>query len=391
MFSHSFSKLWRWRLLCVSALFLLGVVLLAGCGGRAQNPVGASITGEDATVAGGFRRAEPGTAIDLPADHGPHPDFQTEWWYFTGNLADEGGERWGYQFTIFRRALEPEAVERASDWAGNQVYLAHFAVTDVAAGEHTAWERFSRAGADLAGAEAEPLRVWLEDWQVRETAPDTFRLSADAENYGLDLTLRALKAPVLQGQNGYSQKGPEPSNASFYYSYTRLESEGTVRRGDELVPISGLSWMDHEWSTSALGEGQIGWDWFSIQLDGGWELMAFQLRGADGTVDPFSSGSLIDPAGEATYLKADDFVIEPTDTWRSRATGAEYPGGWRLTVPDHSLSLDLEPLLPDQEMVVSTRYWEGAVAVRGERNGEPVQGYGYVELTGYSGSMEGRF
>ena len=251
-------------------------------------------------------------------------------------------------------------------------------------------------------ASAGRVRIWPErtrnpsrsGWKIGKCAklPQMSSSCArQADDVDLDLTLSASKEPILHGDAGYSRKGADPGNASYYYSYTRLRSEGDLRVGDEQKSIEGWSWMDHEWSTSALGEGQVGWDWFSIQLDNDWELMAFQLRDADGTIDPFSSGTLIGPDGETIHLGANDFEIEVQDVWRSPEDGAQYPGGWRLRVPSAELTLELKPLVEDQEMLLSTRYWEGAVEARGEQEGNPVAGFGYVELTGYAGSMEGRF
>jgi predicted secreted hydrolase len=217
------------------------------------------------------------------------------------------------------------------------------------------------------------------------------RLHAAQEDLALDLVLVDRKGPTLQGDSGYSRKGPQPGNASYYYSLTRLETTGTVSVADQGHAVSGLSWMDHEWSTSGLAADQEGWDWFSIQLDDGSELMVFQLRKEDGSIDPFSSGTLVAPDGSTRHLKRDDFEIGVEDSWRSPNSGATYPGRWTITVPVEELTLDIEPYLPDQELTVSYAYWEGAVRIEGERSGRPVSGSGYVEMTGYAGSMQGQF
>jgi predicted secreted hydrolase len=343
--------------------------------------------------AAGFLRAEGPVPLDFPAAQGPHPDYQTEWWYYTGNLAAEDGRRFGYQLTFFRRALVPPALrsERQSAWAADQVYMAHFALTDVAGKQHQALERFARGAVGLAGASASPYRVWLEDWSVEEVSTGVVRMRAAGEGLALDLLLTDRKGPVLQGDRGYSPKGPEPGNASYYYSLTRLETSGTIQVAEEAYAVSGLSWMDHEWSTSGLASDQVGWDWFSIQLGDETELMVFQLRKEDGSIDPFSSGTFVAADGSTRHLGRDDFEIRVEDTWRSPHTGATYPARWTVTVPAVDLRLEIEPYLADQELTVSYAYWEGAVRVEGQRAGEALRGSGYVEMTGYAGSMQGQF
>ena len=345
----------------------------------------------------GFARADGPRPLAFPADHGPHNDFQTEWWYYTGNLQTSDGRHFGYQLTFFRRALAPPAQRQArkSDWAADQAYMAHFALTDVAtnaAGKRfQSFERLGRGAAGLAGAQAEPFGVWLEDWSIVQVEPDVYHLRAAQNDVTLDLTLRDLKGPVLQGDRGYSQKGPDAGNASYYYSLTRLASTGAVRVGEASYQVSGASWMDHEFSTSALSADQVGWDWFALQLDDGSELMLFQIRKADGSVDPFASGTFVAADGSTRWLKRDDFQITVNGTWRSPHSGATYPAAWTVKVPALDLTLDIKPYLADQELDVSVRYWEGAVRFSGERNGRAVSGNGYIEMTGYTSSMGGQF
>jgi predicted secreted hydrolase len=341
----------------------------------------------------GFARAEGPRPFDFPADHGPHPDYQTEWWYYTGNLEAEDGRRFGYQLTFFRRALVPpsQQQDRPSNWATDQVYMAHFAFTYVAGGRYHVFERFARGAAGLAGAKATPYRVWLEDWGAEQIEPNVVRLRAAQDDLTMDLLLVDSKGPILQGDGGYSQKGPDPGNASYYYSQTRLDSSGTVQIGDIPYQVGGWSWMDHEFSTSALAPDQVGWDWFALQLDDGSELMVFQIRKADGSADPFSSGTWVAPDGSTLHLSRDDFEIAVGDTWRSPHSGATYPSQWTVAVPVADLTLNIEPYLADQELNVSYTYWEGAVRISGERAGNPVGGVGYVEMTGYAGSMQGQF
>lgn len=375
----------------LKVLLFLGLLFLSAC-----QPNGQEVQSRLVTVGvsmNGFLRAEGPAPLSFPDDHGSHPDYQTEWWYYTGNLETASGRHFGYQLTFFRRALLPasERTLRESAWATDQIYMGHFALTDVREREFNAFERLARGSAGLAGVESAPFAVWLEDWQVREVKPGVYNLAASQDGLGLDLTLTDVKGPILQGDRGYSQKGPEPGNASYYYSLTRLKSSGLVQLNGESFPVTGESWMDHEYSTSALSEGQIGWDWFSIQLEDGSELMVYHIRRDDGVVDDFSGGSWITAEGTVTQLKKEDFRIEVLGTWTSPHSEATYPSRWNINVPQLELSLSLEPFLLDQELNVSYSYWEGAVRVEGSQAGQQVTGHGYVEMTGYAGSMQGQF
>ena len=329
----------------------------------------------------GYARALEPRQFSFPADHGPHPEFRTEWWYYTGNLETAEGRRFGFQLTFFRSALAPEMPARESAWATRQAWLAHFTVSDVQSGTFRSFERWGRGALGLAGAQAAPFRVWLKDWAV-EALP--MRLRASEDGVGIDLVLQQGKPPVLQGERGLSRKSAEPGNASYYYSLTRMPAQGTVQIGSERFAVTGLAWMDREWSTSSLGKDQVGWDWFSLQLSDGWDVMLYRLRKKDGTADPASSGTLIDPAGVSRPLKLADFAIEGSGEWRSPRSSARYPAQWRLRIPSEDLDLTVRPLLADQELDVSFRYWEGAVELEGRHHGRPVQGRGYVELTGYT-------
>ena len=335
----------------------------------------------------GFARATAPRPFRFPDDHGPHPDFRTEWWYYTGNLDGPDGQAFGYELTIFRIALTPPGSPDAdtadadtAGWRTRQMYMAHFGLTDAKRGTFRAFERFSRGAAGLAGAQGAPFRVWLEGWEASEAAGGmpAMRLRANEGGYGIDLTLRPEKPVVLQGDRGLSQKGPGVGNASYYYSYTRIVTEGTVTTPSGRVPVRGSSWMDREWSTSALGRDQVGWDWFALQLSDGRELMVYQLREKDGRPSRYSSGTLVERDGRTRPLPG--FTLTPTATWTSPHSGAEYPSAWTLDVPSENLQLRVEPVLNDQELNVSVRYWEGAVRVAGARG---LTGRGYVELTGY--------
>ncbi len=386
-------------------LRLVAVLVMAGAAAwflwpQEQPPLRAAVRlALPAADASGFARAEGPRPLVFPADHGPHEAYQTEWWYYTGNLVAETGERFGYQLTFFRRAMTPSEDRapdgRPSGWRTGQVYMAHFAITDVAGRIHHSFERFGRGAAGLAGAQAEPFRVWLEDWEVAGPTIGRARLRAAARDgereLALDLALHDQKGPVLQGERGYSRKGPEPGNASYYYSLPRIETAGTLSARGKTWAVTGLSWMDHEFSTSALGPELAGWDWFSLQLDDGTEVMLYALRRVDGGRDPFSSGTLIAADGSTRVLAPDEFAIQATGEWRSPRTGGRYPAGWVVTVSAADLRLVVTPRLADQEMRTSLPYWEGAVAVEGTRGGRPLRGEGYVELTGYAQSLQGQF
>jgi predicted secreted hydrolase len=390
------------RPLLVAGLVLAFVALLAGGahllldGGKRRALPRASlgvsdVLGEGADSAG-YSRAETPRVFRFPRDHGPHPGFRTEWWYLTGNLTDSGGDPFGFQLTFFRSALRPEPPGGASAWRTNQVYMGHFAVTDGAGEVFHAFERFSRGAVGLAGAGASPFRVWIDDWELRterwEQSPFPMLLTAAGDGVALDLRLSPLKPLVLQGEEGLSRKGPGKGNASYYYSFTRLRAEGEVVLPRGAITVEGTAWMDREWSTSALAPGQVGWDWFALQLDDGHDLMYYQLRREDGSASPFSAGRWVAPDGAHRALASHDVRLRVTERWRSPLDAAVYPSGWRLEVPAEELVLQVVPLLPDQELDLTFRYWEGAVRVEGTREGKAVEGRGYVELTGYAGEAD---
>ncbi len=374
-----------WR--AVMLVSVLGVMSCApgspGSEGQPELELG-QVLRSDAT---GYARATEPQPFRFPGDHGPHPEFRTEWWYFTGNLITSAGRRFGFHLTFFRNALTPEPAQRESKWATAQLYMAHFAVADVAGGETHEAERFSRASLGLAGARAEPFAVWLLDWRAASADPSQglfpLRLSARDGEVAIDLELVDEKPLVLQGDQGLSRKSAEVGNASYYYSFTRLAASGSVEVDGAEHTVTGTAWCDREWSTSALGRDQVGWDWFALQLDDGSDLMIYRLRRADGEASPFSRGTWVAPDGPATRLDGDEIRFEVTDTWLSPRSGARYPAGFRVGVPSANLELTVEPWLADQELALSVRYWEGAVRVTGRRAGRDVSGHGYVELTGY--------
>ncbi len=345
--------------------------------------------GDDA----GFARAIAPRRFVFPDDHGPHPGFRNEWWYITGNVDSEKGRRFGFELTVFRFALTPVSPTSPvsdSNWRTNQVYIAHFAITDADRQRFVFAEKFSRGALGLAGAQADPFRVWIDDWELRaidDDAPgagaERWRLTAADAGFALDLELTALKPPVLNGIDGLSQKSSEPGNASYYYSITRWRTEGRLRIDDREHRVSGLSWLDREWSSSALAPDQQGWDWFALQLDDDTELMFYSIRKTDGSQDPQSAGTWVAADGRTEYLRREDVLVEVTDTWQS-PQGGTYPAAWTLRLPGRDLTLHVEPVMADQELFTIVRYWEGAVDVHGRHGDRPVHGRGYVELTGYA-------
>lgn len=366
------------------------VVVLIGCN-RQETPLRSSVSVSEAMAAGdtaGYRRAEAPRPFRFPQDHGPHPGYKTEWWYVTGNLETESGRHFGYQLTIFRNALAPPdsaSKKRASDWATDQLYMAHFALTDVRGERFYDFERFSRGAAGLAGATArDSVRVWLEDWQISGTGSGLFpmRLRAEEGGVAVRLRLRPTKQFVRQGERGLSQKGPGHGNASYYYSFTRLRTTGTVRIDGQPFRVAGQSWLDREWSTSALSARQVGWDWFALQLDNGYDLMFYRLRRKGGGASPHSEGVLVSPDGQVTRLTADDVRLKVLERWQSEG-GASYPVRWRLRVPAENVRLTVSAYLNDQELDASVRYWEGAMRVDGTFGEASVSGSGYLEMTGY--------
>jgi predicted secreted hydrolase len=379
------------RLLILLAIITTAVIaVIVGRSPPATISTNASLESllvDDGQASQTFARALIPNAMQFPRDLGPHEEYQTEWWYYTGNLESDRGHSLGFQFTIFRRSLVlPQEVpppDNPSDWRGDQLYLAHFTISDIANEKFYTAERFSREAGGLAGATAVPYRVWLENWSAEEVAPGLIRLHAQTDEVTLDLLLRETLPPVLHGDGGLSQKGAEAGNASYYYSIVQQETEGELIIEGESLGVTGLSWKDHEYSTSALGSGSVGWDWFSLQMDDGSALMLFQIRRVDGTLDPASSGSFIHPDGSLEHLALGEWQMDVLDSWISPTSEAEYPTAWRLTLPEIDLVLQGNALMPNQELNLSTIYWEGAVSFEGTRAGQPVTANGYIEMTGY--------
>lgn len=352
-----------------------------------------------ASCAENFRLALPGYKFQFPRDHASHPDFATEWWYYTGHLKSKNGRRFGYQFTFFRFALTPQLKGRTSKWATRDVIAGHFAITDETNGKFYFCDRSARAAAGLAGADPKTPHVWLNDWKLRHTGNkqvfqargNSFNSQTSGLPMSISLTQIPAKPPVIHGINGFSQKAAGIGRASHYYSFTRLLSSGTIRLGNESFAVTGESWFDKEFGSSLLAENQTGWDWFSLQLSDGRELMFFQIRLRGGGIDPYSSGTLIEKNGKSRHLRREEFQITPLAIWTSAASGGKYPSKWRISVPREKIQLNLEPTVAAQELITkrstNVTYWEGSIRVQGTAAGRPITGRGYVELTGYQSAF----
>ncbi|HYG74304.1 MAG TPA: lipocalin-like domain-containing protein [Planctomycetota bacterium] len=351
-----------------------------------------------------FRQAiEPRTLV-FPQDHASHAGFQTEWWYVTGNLKDDSGHEFGYQFTIFRRTLEPgSAVERGrkSKWAVDDIYIGHLAISDITGKQFVFREESKRgvlgiAGAtDAANAGSEPVRIYLSDWELR-TADNGWSMKARSGGVEIDFSLEKTMQPVPHGrpgEEGLSRKGPKPGQASYYYSVPQLKTSGALTLNGKTFSVKGLSWMDHEFGSNQLSAQQAGWDWFAIQLDDGRALMIYILRNKDGTIEPTSSATWIEAGGKGTYVPLDGLKLTKQRTWKSPQTGGEYTLGWQIEIPSRNVLLTVDAAQDDQEIrgakISNISYYEGAIRVRGRVGGKEVKGSGYLEITGAPGQKDG--
>lgn len=338
-------------------------------------------------LAAQYREAVPGYNFQFPRDYFEHPDFQTEWWYYTGNLKSASGRHFGFELTFFRQALSRRDAEQPSPWDVKDLYFAHFAISDLDGQHFYHTERMNRAGPGIAGVNEDAARIWNGNWEIHWQGSDQ-RLQAIAPQMELHLVLHSEKPPVIHGENGVSQKAEGTGHASYYFSLTRLDASGKLASNGEELEVSGLAWMDHEFFTHQLAPNQVGWDWLSVQLDDKSELMLFHIRRKDGSLDPFSAGTYVDAQGKSTHLHAADFTLEPHDqTWTSPATHAIYPIAWKIAVPKLGIELEQHTRLASQEMTGSSEfvpaYWEGAVSLEGHHAQAPVSGVGYLEMTGY--------
>ena len=337
-----------------------------------------------------WKTAAPGWKYEFPRDHRPHRDFKTEWWYFTGNVFDPDGNRFGYELTFFRQGITP-AAERdpnASRFIVDDLKFAHFAITDVAEQQFHFVQKTSRGAFGEAGFDDAKRRAWIDDWALTEKGDGSFDLTASSDTGTVRLVLRATKPPVIHGENGVSIKATGGSSASHYYSLPRLATTGEISVNGRARPVRGESWFDHEWSSSQLGKGEVGWDWICVQWEDGAELMLYRMRLENGEIEPSSSGTWIAPDGTTTHLRASDFQMAPTAFWKSKTNGAQYPIGWRITLPGKGAEFTVRAAVEDQELKLGPiTYWEGAIDAIGQRDGKPVKGRGYLELTGYAGRL----
>lgn len=353
--------------------------------------VGALPAGES----GEWRQAKAGWQYEFPRDHGAHREFKTEWWYFTGNMRDQAGRAFGYELTFFRQGVRPPGPPRegASRFAVDDFKFAHFAITEIDGRRFHYDSKISRGAFAEAGfgdpAQPGERLAWIDDWHLTPQADGSWRIAAKTKTFELDLTLRPAKAPVIHGVDGVSVKSAGTGSASHYYSFTRLETRGRLAVEGRAAEVEGLSWFDHEWASSQLDQQQVGWDWFSLQFEDGSELMLYALRRRDGSIDPASSGTLVDANGTTRHLTRAEIEFRPGRLWTSPKTKGRYPLEWAIRLPSLDLTLQIVPQQDAQEMALGLiNYWEGAIRVTGSRGAAAVRGTGYLELTGYAGELK---
>lgn len=383
------------RTIFILLLVLVGgfVYLIRDTDRPKQESTGKRVASEEKlSPAEDWQAAEPGYPWSFPRDLAAHPEYKIEWWYYTGNLTASNGRRFGYELTFFRTGIVKEP-RSESAWALRDVYMAHFALSDIDNGRFRFQERINRSALDRAGAKANKYHVWNGDWSATGT-DKVQHIQAAEEDFAIDLELTALKPLILHGENGFSRKGPHKDNASNYFSFTRLNSRGTLTVDGETFTVEGLSWMDHEFSSSFLEPDQLGWDWFALQLDNGWDVMVYRMRRTDGSIDPHSHGTAVSPEGQIVHLELSDYQLSSQSNWTSPHSGGNYPLDWKLTVQPLALELDVRATFEDQELrtprSTGVTYWEGALQLTGTMQGQKVTGRGYQELTGYSGRASTR-
>jgi len=331
-----------------------------------------------------YKIAQPGYVFEFPRDYFNHQDYQTEWWYYTGNVKSEDDHRFGFELTFFRQGVS--RADSRGNWYVHDLWMAHSALSDINGQHFHHEERLNRAGPGIAGVDAATGLVWNGNWQAHivERNED---LLAVSDKFALALELAPLKQPVIQGQNGVSRKAQGAGHASHYFSLTRLITSGSIDLDGKTYKVEGTSWMDHEFFTGSMAADEAGWDWLSIQLEDGTELMLYRIRHTDGAIDPNSSGSYVDAKGKSQFLSARDFVMTPAAVaWISPATKAAYPVQWHVSIPRLKIDLDVTTPLAAQELTggFGPSYWEGAIDANGALNHSPIHGVGYLEMTGYA-------
>jgi predicted secreted hydrolase len=348
---------------------LLLMLLLSGCDDSAPVEKGFAGLGNEAAS---FTPVVPGREFSFPADHGPHDGFRIEWWYVTANLKDDQGREFGVQWTLFRSALN--ASPEVPGWENQTIWLGHAAATSATA--HHAAERYARGGVGQAGVNAQPFNAWIDDWRFGSQGPDglvDLQLSARDKGFGYALRLTSTHPPVLQGDKGFSQKS-EQGQASYYYSQPFFQASGTLDIDGQTYQVSGPAWLDREWSSQPLTANQSGWDWFSLHLDSGEQVMLYRMRQKNG--EPYLTGTWIGATGQAQLLHAADINLAPRDT--ANVAGRSMPVSWSIRVPAKHLDITITALNPNAWMDLRIPYWEGPVRLSGSHVGQ-----GYLEMTGY--------
>ncbi len=371
----------------IKIFFIISVVFISSCTNQEKEiDAEVSIAKIMNSSKTGFKQASEVITFKFPEDYAAHNEYKIEWWYFTGNVQTEDGHKFGYQFTIFRNGLSFDTT-RNSSFSSNNLYLAHFAISDITNNKFYFTEKTVREAVDLAGTTVSPFRVFIENWEIKAKFNNynylmpEFSIVAKDSNFAIDLTLTPQKKMVLHGNQGLSDKSYEKGNSSYYYSFTNLKTEGNISIGDESFQIEGKSWFDREFSTSALSVNQRGWNWFSLQLEDSTEIMCFELRDNQNKQD-FAKGTYISSDGKTEFIKATDFTITPVSYFTSN-TGTKYPSKWKFEYKTQNIFLEIETQIPNQELNVFTKYYEGSVKFKGTKNNRKIAGSGYVELTGY--------
>ncbi|KPN89976.1 lipocalin-like domain-containing protein [Pseudomonas nunensis] len=344
---------------------LMLLALLSGCDNSTPEQKGFAGLGGEAAA---FTPVVPGRVFSFPADHGPHDGFRIEWWYVTANLKDDKGQEFGVQWTLFRSALK--ATPEVPGWGNQTIWLGHAAVTSATA--HHAAERYARGGVGQAGVNVAPFKAWIDDWRFSGPLAD-MQLSARDKGFSYQLRLVSSRPLVLQGDKGFSQKS-EQGQASYYYSQPFFQANGSLEIDGKTYTVSGPAWLDREWSSQPLTANQSGWDWFSLHLDSGEQVMLYRMRQKDGA--PYVTGTWIDAQGQTQLLHGDDISLTPGDT--AKVAGHSMPVRWSIKIPGKHLDITTTALNPNAWMNLRIPYWEGPVRLSGSHAGQ-----GYLEMTGY--------